>query len=284
MRDVDMHTHSHYSDGADSPCDVVRKAKEAGLKAVCLTDHDSHLGLDEFAAALKEFDLDGLAGIEVSVYSHGEVLHLLGYGINHTGPAAKTLNDVLQTNWRALNSRIIEAMNKYRAAGLVDVTPEEMQKTVGAKGPIQFKLWLRDYRQRFGGVSPETAKQEQEKGGVAHASYDKKRFLSPDDGIKLIHEIGGVAVWAHSGRLLLKDSIKHELIFTELLETGLDGLETEHAENRGVEYVLVELANRNNLIRTGGSDYHGRHKPKATLGNHGITHDEFLALRWRLGK
>ncbi|PIR94170.1 hypothetical protein COT97_02740 [Candidatus Falkowbacteria bacterium CG10_big_fil_rev_8_21_14_0_10_39_11] len=276
---VDMHVHSHYSDGADSPRDVVRKAKEAGLKAVCLTDHDVFHGLPEFEAARAEFEIDGLTGIEVSTYGRGETLHMLGYGIDYQGSAAGLLTISLSNNWLALNNRIETALEQYRRAGIMDVTPEEFQRAVGAKGPAYFKLWLRNYRTRFGHVSMEQAKQETNRGGVADANYKKELLLKPIDAINLLHAVGALAVWAHSGKLLRKNPALYRTILLDMVEAGLDGLELSHQHNQGLEEEVADYARKAHLFTTGGADYHGRHKPNVNLGDHGISYSEFMKIK-----
>ena len=62
----DLHTHSTFSDGTFSPTEIVLKAKEIGLDAVALCDHNTVAGLDEFVSAGKRYGITTVAGIEFS--------------------------------------------------------------------------------------------------------------------------------------------------------------------------------------------------------------------------
>ena len=73
MKTCDLHTHSVYSDGADTPKVLLEKAEAAGLSAIALTDHNTVDGLDEFLAEAKGFLLEAIPGVELSVdYRHDE--------------------------------------------------------------------------------------------------------------------------------------------------------------------------------------------------------------------
>ena len=90
---VDLHTHSYYSDGSLSPYELVALAKEAGLHAIALTDHDNIDGIREALKAGKELGVEVIAGIEFSAVSTGET-HILGYGIDIEN---KELNEAIAT-------------------------------------------------------------------------------------------------------------------------------------------------------------------------------------------
>ena len=282
MNAVEMHAHSHYSDGSDSPREVVRKAKEAGLMGICLTDHDSTHGLVEFLDALEEFQMEGLPGIELSSVFQGTVVHILGYGININMPYV--LDTLFNKNWQALNSRIIQSLELYRKAGIMDISVEEMNKVVGAKGPAALKLWLRDYRVRFCNVSYNQAKAESKPGGLAFADYDRNLLLTAREAIHAIHILGGVPIWAHPGKLVTRDKFKFLELLKMFMKNGLYGMEVDHPENGPTTETLRLLANENDLFISAGSDYHGRFKPNISLGLKSITYSHFLKMQYDLQK
>lgn len=92
MEPFDMHIHSYYSDGTDSPTAIVRAAKVRGLKMISLTDHDSILGVAEAAKAGEREDIKVLSGIEFNTV-HPSELHILGWGFDmHNDMLKQTLD------------------------------------------------------------------------------------------------------------------------------------------------------------------------------------------------
>ena len=74
----DLHTHSTFSDGTFSPTEIVLKAKEIGLDAVALCDHNTVAGLNEFVSAGKKYGVTTVAGIEFSTEYNSKQLHIVG--------------------------------------------------------------------------------------------------------------------------------------------------------------------------------------------------------------
>src|SRR5262249_32111474 len=99
----------------------------------------------------------------------------------------------------------------------------------------------------------------------APAYVEKKRF-SPERAIALIREAGGIAVLAHPYQLKLASMDETERLIKDLATLGLDGVEaiySRHSEAERGSY--AEMALRNGLLVTGGSDYHGTYKPDINI-------------------
>ena len=79
---VDLHLHSTFSDGSRTPEEVVALAREAGLSAAVLTDHDNWRGADRFRAAADAAGLRTAVGMEISADVPGRTVHLLAYGFD----------------------------------------------------------------------------------------------------------------------------------------------------------------------------------------------------------
>ncbi|MBN1267391.1 MAG: cache domain-containing protein [Anaerolineales bacterium] len=79
---VNLHCHSMFSDGADTPERLAKKLAAAGVRFAALTDHDSIEGLPDFQVALKKYGIGFLPGVELTTYFQGREVHLLGYGFN----------------------------------------------------------------------------------------------------------------------------------------------------------------------------------------------------------
>ena len=85
MREIDLHVHTTESDGTKSPEEVVRLAKELGLRAIAITDHDTAAGYPAAAAEGARLGLEVVPGIEISTVFSGSV-HILGYYIDPQSP------------------------------------------------------------------------------------------------------------------------------------------------------------------------------------------------------
>ncbi|MBQ4117263.1 MAG: PHP domain-containing protein, partial [Clostridia bacterium] len=120
---IDLHTHSHFSDGSMTPTDLVALAKENGLKAIALTDHDTFDGVGEALEAGKKYGVEVIPGIEFSAVSTGET-HILGFGIDITN---KEINNAVNKakELRLINNqRTAEALQRLG----FDITVEDAKK------------------------------------------------------------------------------------------------------------------------------------------------------------
>src|SRR5262245_34085789 len=107
---IDLHAHTTASDGSLTPTELVALARESGLGALGVTDHDTTAGLDEAAAAGAAAGVEVVPGVELSVdYPHGE-FHLLGYLIDPHSPVLEDRLRELQENRRTRNTRMVERM------------------------------------------------------------------------------------------------------------------------------------------------------------------------------
>ena len=92
---IDLHTHSYYSDGLLSPKEVVIKAVNAGCNFFSLTDHDTIAGLNEAKKFAESFNLTFINGVEISAQHNSQSIHIVGLGIN---TSEKLLLDGLKKN------------------------------------------------------------------------------------------------------------------------------------------------------------------------------------------
>src|SRR4051812_28777419 len=131
MAFVDLHCHSTASDGTFAPADVVRLAKESGLSALSLTDHDSIGGIAEASAEAKKLGLDFISGIEISCeYPHPGTMHILGYGVD---PASETLRDLTTRLLEGRDNRNPRIINRLSELG-VSITMDEVEHEAKATG------------------------------------------------------------------------------------------------------------------------------------------------------
>jgi len=257
---IDLHLHTTASDGSLSPWEIVKKASDEGFSVISITDHDSISGLEEGIEAGSKFNINVIAGVELSVNHETGSLHLLGYGFDIHN------QEIIENLVRVVNSREDRNLNIVRRLSELGypISHEEVKAfsgdgTVG-RGHIATVLIQKGYVSDI----KEAFDRFLSRGGPAYV--DRFR-LEMRTSIEMIHRAGGVAVWAHPG---LHGSRLEDLV--EMLPVwsayGLDGLESDYSQHSlALRNRLRNLALKNNLIYTGGSDFHGDMKPDVPLGN-----------------
>jgi hypothetical protein len=256
---VDLHSHSTFSDGSDTPTELIHRAMELGLTAIALTDHDTQEGLEEAQAAAEGIEL--IPGTELSLTRTEGGMHLVVLWLQ---PGPGPLQDRLAEIQHARASRnqvIVDELTRLgMPIGLEEVLVEAGEGSVGrphiaavmvAKGYVPdiktaFDLWL------------------------AHGApaYVKRRLLTPEDGIGLALESGAVPILAHPHTLGVNRAAEMADLLDELKGYGLVGLEAHYSAYQQHErYGYDDLARRFGLIPSGGSDYHGTYKEGLALGS-----------------
>jgi len=280
MNLIDLHTHSTASDGSLRPGEVVRLAKEAGLKALALTDHDTTDGLAEAIAAGEKLGVEVIPGVEISAQFTDDTMHILGYFIDFaSGQLAKRL-EVLKQARKERNPKIVAKLN---ALGL-HVSMEQVERLSG--GGQVGRPHIARALMELGYVS--TMQQAFDiylkNGGKAYVA--KYRF-PPKEALDMIREAGGVPVLAHPFTLGMGSAAVLKEVLLDLQAKGLAGIEIFYADHSPEqEAMYLKLARELGLLITGGSDFHGLNKPEITLGNirsrNRLTYDLVTALKaWR---
>lgn len=258
MEYIDLHTHSHFSDGSMSPTDLVKLAKECSLKAISLTDHDTIDGLDEFMEAGRRYGIEVIPGIEFSVVSTGET-HILGYNIDYKYEEFYSALDRVK-KLRLENN--VRTQNALQALGF-DVTVEDVRKIspVGNIGRAHFARVMAD--KGYASSVKEAFALYLDKG---KPGYNSLRLLTPEDAITLIKNAGGKAYLAHL-HLTKMEGKELEDYLIRLKEAGLDGIEGYYTEyTPEMQDTYQALAKKYGLLLSGGSDFHGANKPHIKLG------------------
>jgi len=251
---IDLHTHSNYSDGTDSPTDLINKAIAAGVKTIALTDHDSIAGIYEAQNALRS-GISLVPGAEISCQTEdGISVHMLGllFDLNH----AELISAMAKTreNRHGRMQRIISRINE---AG-IDISMADVLAEL-SDGATLGRPHLADALIKKGIVKSRDE-------AFAQMLHNKSKYYvahyspTPVTAIKLIKAAGGVAVIAHPMASHRGRTISLET-FGDLINAGLDGIEVDHRDHTPDEKSeLIKLATENNLIMTGASDYHGNGK------------------------
>ena len=277
---IDLHIHSVYSDGSQTPAELVGLAVRRRLTAISLTDHDTMAGTLEAITAGEEMGVEIVPGLEISA-THGETyLHILGYGMSVDDPGLLAGLTRLQQARDERNFRIVQ-----KIVGLgFKITLEEVQKIsrVGQTGRPHIAKVLMAHK--VVKSIPAAFEKFLKKGAPAYVS----RFVyQADEAIGMIKRAGGVAILAHPVQI---DPTLERLpgLLAELAGLGLDGIELFYpTQSSRVRKKIRLAAERYHLLYTGGSDYHGDVRPGTNLAggkNVQVPADVLTALRQRLLK
>ncbi|HEY7116046.1 MAG TPA: PHP domain-containing protein [Tepidisphaeraceae bacterium] len=259
---VDLHSHSTASDGTFAPAEVVRLAKEAGLAGLALTDHDTVAGLSEAAAVARDAGLEFLTGIEISAVSPVPegTLHILGYGIDPENAVLRQMTRDLLEARDNRNPRIIE---RLRDLG-IDISWDEA--VAQARGGVLGRPHIAALLVKKGVVKSIKEAFDEYLGQGGKAYFDKER-LAPRDAIDRIRRAGGIPVLAHPVQLRTTNDAHLERVLKDLIDMGLAGIEVIHSDHGADEMEkYARLADRYNLLKTGGSDFHGTNKKDIRIG------------------
>jgi predicted metal-dependent phosphoesterase TrpH len=258
---VDLHCHSTASDGTRSPTDIVRLAKDSGLSALALTDHDTGAGVAEAASAAESLGIDFLPGIEISCeYPHPGTMHLLGYGIDPENPVLRDLTARLIAGRNNRNPRIVARLNELGVSISMDEVESEAGGTVVGRPHIAAILVRKGY------VNSIKHAFDKFLGTTGLAYFDKERLTSRQ-AMELVRQSGGLPVLAHPIQLRTTNDAELTRVVKDLVDLGLVGLEVIHSDHdRSMVERYGTLADKYKLLKTGGSDFHGANKKDISLG------------------
>jgi len=256
---IDLHSHSIFSDGTNTPEELVALAEQGGLSALALTDHDTTDGLPRFMAAGANSSVQTVSGIELSA-EFGEVtLHILGLLFD---PANQELQAALQWVREGRTERNVQILEKLNRLGY-NLTHDDVRKHSSDDliGRPHFAAALIEK-----GHFKHKDKIFKQLLGKGKAAYVDRRRLTPEACVGLIRNAGGIAVIAHPGQMKLTARSLRRLV-KKLKEHGLGGLEVWHPSHKEYQTAsFLRICEEFDLAATGGSDFHGKLTPDLTLG------------------
>ncbi len=291
--DVDLQVHTTASDGTCTPAEVVALAARQGIRALAVTDHDSILGVAQARAAGARLGVEVAPAIEFSTRDEPEKdfmeLHLLGYFIDlDDATLQETLERVIQGRW-AQKRQVIENLHKY---GFYVPEEEVMALVNGAPGaPHIFEVVLRHNADRVAGRQ-QFFDEYLCVGGKAHVPRPFE--LSLAEAIQVVLAAGGAPVLSHPANYPhVHDPMG---VVRRAVSLGLRGIEVNYTYDKNRHYRGISKAERQAIIRrfdaladelgllkTGGSDFHGGHKP-IDLGEMGMAYEDYLRFKKACGR
>lgn len=267
---VDLHLHSTTSDGSLSPGALVSAARAGGLHVISLTDHDTVAGVAE-ARAAGAGSIEVIPGVEISSTHDSAELHILGYFIDalHPGMVAYSTEAASRRT-----ERVRGMIERLRGMGII-VPFDEVVAVAGPQARALGRPHLaRALVQR--GHAHSFADAFDRFIGDSAPAFLPTNLLAERDAIALIHEAGGVAVWAHPRPDAFERSIQ------QLVDWGLDGVECFRPRCPPEESLHLEGTCRTlGLLVTGGSDWHGTWHGR--LGSFSVGREEVGAFLERGG-
>ncbi len=250
---VDMHVHTSASDGELSPEEVVKTAREIGLAAIAIADHDTVDGIEEALGAGKKYGVEVIPSVELSSEFGPAEVHVLGYFIDWRDKKFKAELHKFQEARKVRAKKMVEKLQRLGVAIPYDeVVAAAGEGVIGRPHVAQVMV-------KHGYVKSRDEAFERYIGDGRPAHVPKYR-LSPKEAIQMIHRIGGIAVIAHP-----VFSHINNLLY-DLVKFGLDGIEVYHSEHdsAAVEHYRG-LANDMHLLMAGGTDSHGRDTPLGSI-------------------
>jgi 3',5'-nucleoside bisphosphate phosphatase len=266
---VDLHLHSTASDGSLSPAALVQNAIAGGLDVIALTDHDTIGGLAE-AASAGAGCIHVIPGIEISTNQATAEIHILGYFID---PANARLLEHETSAVARRRERMGDIVEALRSGG-VNVSISEVVEAAGNARVIARPHLARVLVQR--GYAASVSDAFDRWIGNTSSAFRSVNLVSPELAINIIHEAGGIAVWAHPDLTRFRADARH------LAEAGLDGVECFRPRCSADESLELERSALGlGLLPTGGSDWHGPWSGR--LGTFALGRDEIGAFLARGG-
>ena len=254
VKRIDPHTHSAYSDGTDTPAQLLAAAARAGLDAIALTDHDTTDGWDEACAAVPATGVSLIRGAEISCSASGISAHLLAYLFD---PANPGLLDVFRRTRQDRETRARRIVDNLSAD--YPISWEDVLDFAPEGGPVG-RPHIADALVRAG-CFPDRA------AAFIHALHPSGPYYvhhwapDPVEAVRCVREAGGVPVLAHP-RARKRQRLLPEAVIADMAAAGLFGIERDHRDHGPEDRADVErMAREMGLAMFGSSDYHGTGKP-----------------------
>lgn len=261
---ADLHIHTYYSDGLQSPGDVVQAAVKNGVNLIAVTDHDNAVGREKVRNLAVNAGICAVDGIEISAYEGDLKVHTLGYNLDFNAPEYVNFYKRLLS---ASVDRAADSVEKLNNGGIKIAMDEVLAERKDTNSPVHTMLISYVAVKKGYCSSPHDFY-------ARYLNYGRIGFSNigrptPEEAVKVIKDCGGISSLAHPGRISAGEGEITALI-ERLKSCGLDGIEAVYSAHTDKEtQYYKELAEKYGLLTTGGSDTHFKN------GGHVIGTPEF---------
>ncbi|MFX1379875.1 MAG: PHP domain-containing protein [Promethearchaeota archaeon] len=271
---IDLHLHSTASDGSDTPSQLIDQAIDLKLKAIAITDHDTITGVEEFLSRGELKEIIVIPGIEISIRHEPKRelidIHIIGLNIDYTSPRLiNTINYQIDGRLEQKKAICKRLSNEFG----YKISFKEVKSIAGSKvvgRPHIVEIMIKNNPKLVEGKSKDELFKMISIGGSAFV--DREVELNLEESIELIHAVGGIPILAHPG---IYNISNHKKFIELCIKAGIKGIEVEYTYGKNRPFdgtdkskwaqsfypdYFRRIAEKNNLIKSGGSDYHGRKK------------------------
>ncbi len=271
----DLHIHSNYSSDADHPPRrLFEMACESGLAGLCISDHDTVAAIAEGTRLAREFPLEFYPNVEISTHYLSRKFHVLAPLVDYR---SAELQSRLQGLAEGRRQQAKARVERLRDSGFEITLDEVIQATRNPipTGPAIAQALLAKPESR---ESPRLHRyihgKEAARGVIAFyrdffapgkPAFAEMERLGTLEALPLIRRAGGVPVLAHPGAPGYEAD---EQVLQTFADHGLAGLEVYSSYHEpGSIRRFSDWADRWNLVKTAGSDFHGSIKPHVRIGS-----------------
>jgi predicted metal-dependent phosphoesterase TrpH len=268
---ADLHLHTTFSDGALSPSELIDRARQAGLAAIAITDHDHTGAIDEAMEIGSALGIEVITGVELSTSVGDQDIHILGYFFDHRDRGLQDYLAFFRLERRKRAERIVARLNALNVPLKIEsVLTQARTGSVGrphiANALLEEGL-IASYHEAFFRYI-----------GFGKPAYEKKYLVTPREAVALVANAGGLSFLAHPANMI------DERLLRELIDAGIDGIEVvhpAHSPERVAHY--SGIVGEYFLLASGGSDFHGgRRNDKELLGRYTVSMEQVETMRRRL--
>ncbi len=256
---ADLHCHTKLSDGSVGIEDLIVIAQKSGIDTIAITDHDCLAGTVRGQVIGKRYGVNVIPGVEISAFDFetGKKVHVLSYLADTPDRLESICKRTSVARKRAGQIMVLKVASRFPITADFIISH--------ASGSTNL------YRQHIMHALMDAGYTNEMFGPLFHALFDPTsntnilaptKYPSVKEAIDEIHSAGGIAVIAHP----VKSDIINEL--DSYIAMGIDGIEVWHpSANEEQVQLLSKICNDNNLLLTGGSDFHGFYgETTVTLG------------------